>query len=160
MGLSPSRKIDQITGLWDRQIITDPQQIISMLEFGNTETMFYENTLFENKARRILKAIAEGKMKKDGTPDIPKFNSFDKHDIFMKTFTNFIATIGYDKMSPSQQAILDGLMEQHSQALQQAAMAAQGAPPGPNGGSGGALPTQSGMDASMTNGGRAPGTAA
>lgn len=123
-GASPASKVEQLAMLWDRQIITDPQQILKNLEFGTLDKIFYDATLDENKAQRHLDMIVSGVF--DGKAAVgPPISDYDNHEVFIKTFTDFIRRPEYDTLSKAQRDAIEAHLDRHTQIIQKKMMQQQ-----------------------------------
>lgn len=137
-GLSPARKAEQLSMLWDRGIIQDPQEILKNLEFGTVDKIYYDATLDENKAQRHLDMIVSG-VEGEEVAVAPPISKFDNHKVFIKVFTDFVRRPEYDTLSEDQRKAIEAALERHMQLLQEIMMQQQmmmpprqqqGAPPG------------------------------
>lgn len=123
-GLSPARKAEQLSMLWDRGIIQDPQEILKNLEFGTIDKIYYDATLDENKAQRHLDLIVSG-VEGEEAAVAPPISKFDNHKVFIKVFTDFIRRPEYDLLSDEQREVIEGALEEHMRLLQELAMQQQ-----------------------------------
>ncbi len=157
-GLSAQRKAELALSLFDRGIIQDPREVMSVVEFGTTNKLFYENSLSENQATRYLKMIVEGNEK--GEAVTPPYSDFQDHPTIIKVFTDFMKTPEYDnEITDEQRQVIESYLERHLQAMQPAPQEQpqQGQSPAPQG-AGSPPVTQSQMDDSKQLGGRPVGT--
>ena len=123
-GLSPARKAEQLTMLWDRGIIQDPQEVLKNLEFGTIGKIFYEATLDENKAQRRLDIIVSGVQGQD-VAVAPPISRYDNHAIFIKVFKDFIRQPEYDIISEEQRKAIEGVLDECTRMLQEQMMQQQ-----------------------------------
>jgi hypothetical protein len=139
--------------MWDRRIITDPQQFKKAFATGNMDVILKDKDPAEAIVLEDIAAIKEGKM--------PTVQPFDNHITFISMLSEFIQTPEFRKLAPDRQQIAMQVLQQHTMAVmpQQPMMeqnpAASGTPFGPQV-TGPEIPGMPGPEAMMPQGPEAP----
>ena len=107
--------------LWDRRIISDPEQLLEVLRYGNWDLLLEKR---EKSQQRVEEAIIELKKGKE-----PEITQFDNNMLFSKTLIEFVQSPEFSRLIPKRKAML----LQHLQKRLQTMMPQQGGPPGTDG---------------------------
>jgi hypothetical protein len=115
-----------ILGLVDRQIITDPQLILKLLEFGDIEEVYEDLSVDVNKANLENKKFAQGDLS-------VVTREFFNHEIHIKRHNYFRKTEEYEQLPQEIQDFVDAHVEEHGFYLEQQALQAMAnvTPPAP-----------------------------
>lgn len=111
---SKAARQEFVLNLVDRGILTDPQVILKLLEFGNIEEVWEEEVLDINQAKAENKRLSQG----DTTV---RTRDFYNHDIHIKQHNIFRKTADYEQLDPQLQQFIDMHVQEHEQFIQQAA---------------------------------------
>jgi len=108
-GLSPSAKSDQLLLFWDRKIITDPNEVLRLSEFGQTGKKYADASLDENKATRHLQMVLSGAM--------PFISKYDNHQAAIRVVGEFIRSSDFDLITDDRKKLLEAYLDGHYNAM-------------------------------------------
>lgn len=108
---SKAARQEFILNLVDRKILTDPQVILKLLEFGSIEEVYEEVSIDINQAKSENKRFLAGDFS-------PQVRDFYNHQIHIAEHNKFRKTDDYEQMDPQSQQIIDQHVMMHEQFIQ------------------------------------------
>src|SRR3990167_5216207 len=89
---SRAQKRQVLFDLWDRRVITDPNQLLRSLRFGSYDEILAEQEKLQDSIWIDIRALKSGKM--------PEINPFQNHILYVKELSKFIQTPEFLQLEP------------------------------------------------------------
>ena len=102
-------KKQTLIDLWDRRIITDPQDFLEAFRFGDFDKLLNKVEKLKDEVYLDIQRIKKGKE--------PEFNPFGNHMLYVKEMTEFMNTPEFLKLIPERKQLMIAVVQQHMQAL-------------------------------------------
>lgn len=113
--------------LWEKKVLTDPRDVVDMLEFGEVKGMYADLRLDISQAERENEALKGGTVNEDGSIAVPMVADFHNHEVHLKEHNKVRKTEEYERLAAENPAVAQAFEEHvqaHKAALVQAALLA------------------------------------
>lgn len=104
------QKRETLLSLWDRRIITDPQQMLRAYRFGNYDEILDKQDKADDAVKLDIQRIKKGKE--------PEISPFQNHISYVKEMSEWIQTPDFLKLIPERKQLAIAVLQAHLQFLQ------------------------------------------
>ena len=119
LGFSRLARIELLLEMYDRGLLTDPNKLLSLLEFGDEKDLYEENNMDKNNASLENIQMAQGQ-------PVPDPTIVENHNVHLEVHRKFIKSEDFKMIPPeAQKLIFDHYMKINEIVQQQMAQFAQ-----------------------------------